>query len=542
MKFGKTMFFCAALLAATVSSAEVKLPRVFSDGAVLQCGKPLKIWGWASPDSEISVSFAGKSATARAGKAGEWSVQLPPLPASKTPRKIEIAENGRAAKAVSDVLVGEVWVLAGQSNMAWPLLPTTDGKAATERANYPTVRCFKKIRGALPDTFLERKFGTFERTSLCSLDLARTPQKDSPEGSVWRAATPKNVPLWSAIGFYFAEKLADDLDVPVGLVFTPLGGSPMAAWIPESACAGNGFLEMRKKSHAIDMRKWDSGGYEKALAEYSAKVEKRKSELAEWKRGGKKPENWGGYRAYVPPSKDSPFSASATPFYNFNAKVAPLAGYAARGILWYQGESDARGASLDAFESQLETVVRVWRECFADPNLPFIQAQLSSYGKSANWAEVRAAQLAVSERTENMYTVCTLDIGDKNDVHPRNKTDVGLRMERVAMACVYGKRGASPLSPIFENAKFGGASAEVSVDSFGRGLKADGALRGFEASVGGKWVAADAAFDGGKIVVSSRNGGKIDGVRYLWKQYPQDDVCLRNSDGLPLFPFSVSAK
>ncbi len=429
MKFGKTMFFLAALLAATVSSAEVKLPRLFSDGAVLQCGKPLKIWGWASPDSEISVSFAGKTASARADKSGEWSVQLPPLPASKTPRKIEISENAKLSKTVSDVLVGEVWVLAGQSNMAWPLLPTTDGKAATERANYPTVRCFKKIRGALPDTFIERKFGTFERTSLCSLDLARTPQKDSPEGSVWRAATPKNVPLWSAIGFYFAEKLAADLDVPVGLVFTPIGGSPMAAWIPESACAGNGFLEMRKKSHAIHMRKWDNGGYEKALAEYNAKVEKRKSELAEWKRGGKKPENWGGYRAYVPPSKDSPFSASETPFYNFNAKVAPLAGYAARGILWYQGESDARGAS-----------------------------------------------------------------------------------------------------------------AEVSVDSFGRGLKTDGEMRGFEVLVGGKWLAADAALDGGKIVVSSRNGGKIDGVRYLWKQYPQDDVCLRNSDGLPLFPFSVSVK
>lgn len=542
MKFGKTMFFLAALFAASVSFAEVKLPRVFSDGAVLQCGKPLKIWGWALPESEVSVSFAGKTASARADKSGEWSVSLPPLPASKTPRKIEISENAKLSKTVSDVLVGEVWVLAGQSNMAWPLLPTTDGKAASECANYLTVRCFKKIKGELPDTFLEHGFGTFERTSLSSLDLARTPQKDSPEGSVWRAATPKNVPLWSAIGFYFAEKLAADLDVPVGLVFTPLGGTPMAAWIPESACAGNGFLEMRKKSHAIHMKKWDNGGYEKALAEYNAKVEKLKSEIAEWKRGGKKPESWGGYRAYVPPSKDSPFAASATPFYNFNAKVAPLAGFAARGILWYQGESDVYKTSLAAFESQLETVVRVWRECFADPNLPFIQAQLSSYGKSANWATARAAQLAVSERTENMYTVCTLDIGDKNDVHPRNKTDVGLRMELVAMACVYGKPTPSPLSPILAGAKFVGDSAEVSVNSFGRGLKADGELRGFEASVGGKWVAADASLDGGKIVVKSRDGGKIDGVRYLWKQYPQDDVCLRNSDGLPLFPFSVSAK
>lgn len=536
------MFFPAALFAATLSFAEVKLPRVFSDGAVLQCGKPLKIWGWASPDSEITVSFAGKTASARADKSGEWSVSLPPLSASKTPRKIEISENSKAAKTVSDVLVGEVWVLAGQSNMAWPLLPTTDGKAAAERANYPTVRCFKKIKSELPDTFLGNKFGTFERTSLCSLDLARTPQKDSPEGSVWRAATPKSVPLWSAIGFYFAEKLAADLDVPVGLVFTPIGGSPMAAWIPESACAGNEFLEMRKKSHAIQMRKWDNGGYEKALAEYNAKVEKRKAELAEWKRGGKKPKSWGGYRAYVPPSKDTPFSASATPFYNFNAKVAPLAGYAVRGILWYQGESDVYKLSLAAFESQLETVVRVWRECFADPNLPFIQAQLSSYGKSANWATARAAQLAVSERTKNMYTVCTLDIGDKNDVHPRNKTDVGLRMERVAVACVYGKPAASPLSPIFSGAKFDGASAEVSVNSFGRGLKADGELRGFEVLVGGKWLAADASLDNGKIKLTSRDGGKVDGARYLWKQYPQDDVCLRNSDGLPLFPFSALAK
>ena len=123
MKFGKTMFFLAALFAASVSFAEVKLPRVFSDGAVLQCGKPLKIWGWALPESEVSVSFAGKTASARADKSGEWSVSLPPLPASKTPRKIEISENAKLSKTVSDVLVGEVWVLAGQSNMAWPLLP-----------------------------------------------------------------------------------------------------------------------------------------------------------------------------------------------------------------------------------------------------------------------------------------------------------------------------------------------------------------------------------------------------------------------------------
>lgn len=526
--------FVAAVFAAiffrSVSLAEIKMPRLFSDGAVLQCGKPLKIWGTAAPDSKVEVVFGGRSATAKADSSGEWSVQLPAFEASKTPREMTVSENGRAAKKISDILVGEVWVLGGQSNMAWPLKPTKDSLEAIGRADYPTIRCFRSSKQALPDIYAGKKFGMFERSSLCSLSLARTPQKDSPEGSAWERATPQNVPIWSAIGFHFAEKLAADLDVPVGLLFTPLGGSPMIAWIPESAADGNALMKARAKSFRKLLRAWDNGGYEKAKAEYDAKIAKLAAAKGKIDRSG-------GYRDYVPPSKDSPYAESSTPFFNYNAKVAPLSGYAVRGILWYQGESDAYKATEEKFGGQLRLVIDVWRKCFGDAKLPFLQVQLSSYGRSACWPEVRAAQLAASRNIENVYTVCSIDAGDKKDVHPRDKETVASRLEKVALSQVYGKKIPSPFSPVFKEAEFDGSRVVVSVDDFGRGLKTDGKLRGFEVLCGGKWTAANAEMDGGKIAVESSDSSRADGVRYLWRQYPQDDVCVRNSDGLPLFPF-----
>lgn len=526
-----TAAFLAAISIPTLSLAEIKMPRLFSDGAVLQCGKPLKIWGTAAPDSKVEVVFGGRSAAAKADSSGEWSVQLPAFEASKTPREMTVSENGKAAKKISDILVGEVWVLGGQSNMAWPLKPTKDCLKAIGRADYPTIRCFRSSKQALPDIYAGKKFGTFERSSLCSLSLSRTQQKDSPEGSAWERATPQSVPLWSAIGFHFAEKLAADLDVPVGLLFTPLGGSPMIAWIPESAADGNAVTKARAKSFRKLLRAWDNGGYEKAKAEYDAKIAK----LAAAAKG--KIDRSGGYRDYVPPSKDSPYAESATPFFNYNAKVAPLSGYAVRGILWYQGESDAYKATEEKFGGQLGLVIDVWRKCFGDAKLPFLQVQLSSYGRSACWAEVRAAQLAASRNIENVYTVCSIDAGDKKDIHPRDKETVASRLEKMAVSQVYGKKIPAPFSPVFKEAKFDGSRVVVSVDDFGRGLKTDGKLRGFEVLCGGKWIAANAEADGGKIAVESPDSARVDGVRYLWCQYPQDDVCVRNSDGLPLFPF-----
>ncbi len=535
MKKFFTAAFFAAIFLQGVSFAEIKMPRVFSDGAVLQCGKPLKIWGEAAPDSTVEVAFGGCSATAKADSSGEWSVQLPPFEASKNPREMTVSENGKISKTVSDILVGEVWVLGGQSNMAWPLKPTKDCVKAIQRADYPTIRCFRSSKQLLSDVYAGKKFGTFERSSLCSLSLARTPQKDSPEGSAWERATPQNVPLWSAIGFHFAEKLAADLDVPVGLLFTPLGGSPMIAWIPESAADGNAVMKARAKSFRKLLRAWDNGGYEKAKTEYDAKIAKLVADKGKIDRSG-------GYRDYVPPSKDSPYAESSTPFFNYNAKVAPLSGYAVRGILWYQGESDAYKATEEKFGGQLGLVIDVWRKCFGDAKLPFLQVQLSSYGRSACWPEVRAAQLAASRDIENVYTVCSIDAGDKKDVHPRDKETVATRLEKMAVSQVYGKKIPAPFSPVFKGAEFGGARVLVSVDDFGRGLKTDGKLRGFEVLCGGKWVAANAEIDGGKIAVQSPDSSRADGVRYLWCQYPQDDVCVRNSDGLPLFPFKAERK
>ncbi len=531
------LLFAAAVVAASPAQAEIKTPRAISDGMVLQREKPVKIWGWSEPNAEVEVRFGGKIKRSRADGSGAWNVIFEPMEASGTPREMEFFENGRLSKKISDILVGEVWVLGGQSNMSWPLLPTEGGEAAAARADYPSVRCFRQGRQFLPDVYLDKKFGMFEKNSLCSLALSRTPQKDSPEGSSWEKASPESVPLWSAIGFYFAERLAADLKVPVGLLFTSLGGSPMIAWMPESAAAGNPYLKKRAESFSKAMKEWDSGGYEMAAKKHLKKISDRKEAIAKAKLAGKKIRQE-AYRYYLPPSKDSPYAHSSTPFYNFNAKVAPLSGYAVRGILWYQGESDANGPAAENFEGQLETLIAAWRKCFGDSSLPFIQAQLSSYGRGKNWPRVRDAQLGVSQRKQNVYTVCTIDVGDKNDVHPRNKSAVAERMEKIALSEVYGDASVYPFSPVFKCAKLSGGRAEVVLETFGRKVEMSGNAGGFEILSGEKWTPAKAVLEGSTIVFESDGGRVIDGVRYLWSAFPQNDACIRNIDGLPLFPFS----
>ncbi len=516
---------------------EIKTPRVISDNMVLQREKPVKIWGTAKAGAKVDVEFFGQRKSAVASADGEWSVVLDSMPASKKPLEMAIFENGKEAKRLGNILVGEVWVLGGQSNMAWPLEPTIGGEKAVASANYPHIRCFRQGRQFYPDTYLDKKFGMFEKTSMCSLDIARKPQKDSPAGSRWEISSPDNVPIWSAIGFYFAEMLAKRYDVPVGLLYTPIGGSPMIAWIPESEAVKNAYLLRRSKEMASALKAWDNGGYQKAVAEHERKIADRKRKIAELKSRGKRIKSE-PYRYYLPPNKDTPFGISSTPFFNFNAKVAPLSGYGVRGILWYQGESDTQGTSRQNFREQLEILVAAWRECFGGGDIPFIQAQLSSFGKSSNWPEIRAKQLEFSRGAKNAFTVCTADIGDKKDVHPRNKSEVAARMFNMARSQVYGDSSVKAFSPVAESCVFEGGMAAVSLNGFGLEIELCGEARGFEILADGKWRRCAAELKNGKLELKSKGAAKIDGARYLWSQYPQEDVCVYGEGGLPLFPFS----
>ena len=209
MKVRCLLYFIAAVAWSYPLTAEIKLPEIFSDGMVFQRNMPVKIWGTADANSQVDVEFNGKKCSAKAGADGKWTLNLPPMEASDSPRKMNISENGKPAKTVSDILVGEVWILGGQSNMEWILSQTDDAKKAIARSNYPNIRYFK-------------------------MDSNRITEKEQYfiPGGKWIHSNPKDSGSFSAVGFYFGEKLHKDLKVPVGLVNVCKGGTSMRAWTP----------------------------------------------------------------------------------------------------------------------------------------------------------------------------------------------------------------------------------------------------------------------------------------------------------------------
>lgn len=520
-----------SILAISVSYAEIKLPKIFSDNMVLQRAKPLKIWGKASPNAKVQVEFSRIKKSAVADANGEWQVEFAPLNTLTTPQKMDFYENGSLSKTINNILVGEVWVLGGQSNMSWPLLPTTEGKKAVAKApKYSDIRCFKNSKSCLPDEIKNAKLGYFESLSLCQSQMAEKPQKDYSDPWQWETtANSKNVELWSGIGYHFAESLRKKLGVPVGIIMVSLGGSPMSAWIPEKNMNKNNVLKTKWNVFKKQRDKWlAEGGYEKAVAEYKQKVLDNPRVKA-----GKRIA--GGWRVYLPPSKLTHIGHSSTPCYNFNAKVAPLDGLSVAGILWYQGESDCSVKKSEDFKCQLLAVIESWRELFG--NVPFIQAQLSSYGKSKNWARIRDVQLRTAIEQAGVFCVNTIDVGDEKDVHPRNKKTVAERMVRTAFAEIYNGDRTGAFSPSLKSVEYRGDIAKVSFDHYGAVIEMRGEPRGFKVLVNDKWQDAKVSIKNNILEMKSLDGSKIEGVSYLWEQCPMDKVCLFTKNGLPVFPF-----
>ena len=509
----KKMFVVAALFtAASALFAEINMPKIFGDNMVFQANKSAKVWGTSLPNAKVDVEFGWQKVSAKADENGVWSTELVAMKSDKNPRELVISENGNVAKKISNVLVGEVWVLGGQSNMEWRLVPTTDAQAAVARANYPTIRYFSQNGRA----------------------MAQTPQTDSPEGSQWLVCSPKTAPSFSGVGFYFAEQLAKDLDVPVALIYTPLGATAMESWIPQKDFAKSEALKSSWREFENETKNYD---YQKALqahkkkvADFDAKVAKAKAE--------KKPVPGCAWDFKIPPSKFSAKPDFRTPAYHYNAKVAPLGKFAVRGVLWYQGESDSSGWQLESFEEQFKILVSAWRENWGNKKLPFLYVQLASYSTSADWPATRWAQFNCLKNIKNVGMANIIDLGEKHEIHPRNKTDVGLRLENIALKDVYGKSDVCAYGPMFSKVKYSNAIALVKFDCSGKKLVGRGNPRGFEVLSNGEWKQpASADIKKNSVELTSPDGGSIEGVRYLWLNWAQPQVWLFNEDGLPASSF-----
>lgn len=520
-RFPKTFFAALAVCAACLLDAEVKMPSVFSDNMLVQRGKPAKFWGTAEPGAEVAIEFAGQKKSAKAGEDGRWKITLSPLKASSDPREFKVYENGAPALSIKNVVVGELWILGGQSNMQWTLEKTDDAHVAVPRANYPNLRYFRMNQGA----------------------ISKTPLGDFSPNAHWEETAPENAGSQSAVGFYFGEKLLKDLGVPVGLVQTAMGGTLMAGWTPEEYISRVPYQKKYYEKYLKDSEAYvKSGGYKKKLETYKKNLAEYEAECKKAKEEGKPkpPVNWGKLSK---PLEFTPYSNNMLPVQHWNAKAAPLAGLAARGVVWYQGEQESGYASgnpaaVAEFGAMYENMVAAWREKWGDEKLWFLCVQLPSYGGGKLWAELRAQQLVSAEKLKHSKIANSIDLGAEKDVHPRDKTLVGERLAKIAERVVYNKKSVAAFAPKFVSAEFSDGGALVKFESFGKKLAGKGEPRGFELRIGGKWVGAKPEIRRGAVFVASPDGKSVpEGVRYLWKPWARPDAWLYSTADLPAFPF-----
>jgi sialate O-acetylesterase len=484
--------------------AELRLPAIISDHMVLQRNQPNPLWGWDTPGTEVKVTFAGQTKSARAGADGKWTVKLEPLPANDKPQNLTIV--GTETREVQDVLVGEVWMCSGQSNMGWTLSGDWNGDIEAAASNLPQLRLIK-----VPQV------GTQEL------------QKDFK--GEWRPSTPETARGFSAVGFYFGRLVHQVLGVPVGLIDNAWGGSAAEAWIRRESIASDPrfktLMENALKTETRLQSEAAKADYDKQLAQWRQDVEQAKA-------GGKP----------APRQPSSPFSwlaGNARPGNIFAGVVYPTLGYGMKGVIWYQGESNA-GRAWE-YAELFPFLIEQWRKEWNQGDFPFYWVQLADFmaekpepGESS-WAELRESQTRTL-KLPNTGQAVIIDIGEGRDIHPRNKRDVASRLARWALVRDYGMRFPYR-SPEFKSIEINGNKATLTFDCFGSSLRPFDVDQAVGFAVCGEdkvWHWAKGTLQGkDKVEVWSDKVTAPLAVRYAWADNP---VCnLFSNDGLPVTPF-----
>jgi len=499
--------FLSLLLAALVGcsslfAAGFRLAAPISDHMVLQREKPVAVWGWADAGESVTVAFGGQSKSAPADADGKWMLKLDALTASAEPRSLVVTGKEGHKVEVKDVLVGEVWLGSGQSNMAMTVQRSNNFDAEKAAAKYPLIRHYQE-----------------------SSTHSATPAAEGK--GAWSACTPDNVGGFSAVLYFFGRELHQDLGIPVGLINTSVGGTPIESWVSAEAQSSGpetkaNFDDQTKNYLALDEAK-ATELFQKQTAIWKAAVAKAKANGT----------------PIVTPAPRDPLAMrklKGGPAGLFNGKVVNLVPYTLRGMLWYQGESNA-GAGAELYHKQLSQLVTSWRTLWND-EVPFAWVQLPNYtSPGEGWPRVRESMLKTLELPKTGMAI-TIDLGDAKDIHPKNKQDVGRRLSLWALGTVYGKSVPAISGPLPAGSSIGGNAITVSFKHTNGGLKSmnSSALTGFQiAGEDKQWKAAEAKIVGETVVVSSAEVAQPAAVRYAWKDWPE--YSLANGANLPASPF-----
>lgn len=468
--------FCAlaalAILMAwgTVVRADVKPAGIFSSDMVLQRDHDIVIWGWADKGERVSIVFNGLTRKTRADASGKWKLVFPPMPAGGP---FDMKVQGKNLITLSNILIGDLWVCSGQSNMGWPVKESDNAEKEIAAANFPSIRLMTVQRNMPAEPV------------------------DDIEASGWKVCSPETIPGFSAVAYFFGRDVFKEVNVPIGLVHTSWGGTNVEAWTG---------------------------------LEYLTKVDQYKNyadELKEVKRKIAEGEGLHPNRVH-------------TSLYN--GMIHPITDLPVKGVIWYQGESNGNQGIL--YRTLFPNMIECWRDKWQQPDLPFLFVQLANFKEipeepgDSDWGKLREAQLMTLSVPNTAMTVA-IDVGEANDIHPRDKQTIGYRLSRNALKLVYGKPVAGS-GPIYSSMQVEGNKVILNFKHVEDGLVAKdkyGYLKSFAiAGKDKKFYWAKAMIRGDQVVVYSDKVSEPAAVRYAWADNP-GDANLYNSAGLPASPF-----
>ena len=500
-----------------VALCDVRPAALFCDGLVLQRGDAVAVWGWADPGEAVTVSIDGRSVETAADDDGAWRVSIDP-PEAGGPYTLTLT--GKNTMTIEDVLVGDVWLASGQSNMAWPLRKCHDGAAETAKANHPKIRLFQ------------------------------TPRRPSTEPlpdveAAWEVCAPESAADFSGVAYYFGQALRRHLDVPIGLIEADRGGSPSEAWTSREVVASHEAFEPTRRrwktiienypkareTYHDELRQWRK---QPAIAAWIKEVRAARAEGKQPPRAPAEPR-----RPWRPLGPEHPIRPSNL----FNGMLHPLIPYTVRGVIWYQGESNAGRARQ--YRTIFPLMIEDWRTRWG-AQLPFLFVQNTNYGEhkdaptSDKWAALREAQSMAHRRVPRTAMVVSIDCGQAEHIHGRFKKPIGRRLALAARGLVYGEDIVYS-GPIYKGMTKKDGRIRLAFDHAHGGLMAGregeaDALTGFGiAGADRQFVWAKARIDGDEVVVWSEEVPDPVAVRYAWQRNPRAN--LYNKEGLPASPF-----
>jgi sialate O-acetylesterase len=494
-------------LIASNASAEVKLPALFTDHMVVQRDQPLKIWGWADPSESVVVSIGNSKATAVADAAGKWHLELPPMPANKSPSSLIIQGSNRIE--IKDVLVGEVWVCSGQSNMEWSVAASMNPHEEIAAANHPLIRHIKVP--LVPSMIPLENFQ-----------------------SSWQVCSPNTAAGFTAVGYYMARELSVKLDIPVGLINSSWGGTRVEPWIPPV-----GF----QRVDALGNIYQSVVGRTPGSAPYAKRLDEHIKSLEDWLVKAKTYKERREVLAPNPsfPAELSPYASNQDPTMLYNGMIHSIVGFPIRGAIWYQGESNHDEGML--YLEKKKALIQGWRELWGQGDFSFYYVQIAPfrYGDKdpTTLAKFWEAQAAVQSAAPKTAMVVINDIATVNDIHPPNKQEVGRRLALLALANDYGMQDVAARSPELVSMELMGKQLKLSFKNTAGGMKTrDGKPpTHFEViGVGSSgYRPAVAQIQGDSLILSCAEVPEPTAMRFAWDMLAEPNLC--GMTGLPVGAF-----